>query len=114
MFFISAKKRKLRNAVDDACAVHVVLSTYVQPLWYAQVDKKLDIQIASGALEDFDIQEDTETSYINQQQRRQEFIKIMEQRFLTGLDEEFDYESVDNNELYDFNKISADAEDKYF
>ena len=39
----------------------------------------------------------------------------MKQKFLDGLDEDFDYSKVDGNEEYDnLTIISQDAEDKYF
>lgn len=46
---------------------------------------------------------------------RDEFLQIMKQRFLEGLDEDFDYSKVDANEEYDNLIIfGQDEEEKYF
>lgn len=46
---------------------------------------------------------------------RNEFVTLMHRSFLDGNDEEFDYETVDNNESYDdIELIDHDSEDKYF
>ena len=46
---------------------------------------------------------------------REEFLNIMRQRFLQGLDEEFDYTKVDTSDEYDNLEIlGQDEEEKYF
>lgn len=46
---------------------------------------------------------------------REEFVSIMYQNFLDGKDEDFDYNTVDNNEEYDNLEIlEHDEEEKYF
>lgn len=46
---------------------------------------------------------------------KNEFVTLMHRSFLDGKDEEFDYDSVDNNETYDnIDIIDHDKEDKYF
>ncbi|KAF2904350.1 hypothetical protein ILUMI_01808 [Ignelater luminosus] len=56
--------------------------------------------------------------FISAQERkilREEFVSIMYQNFLDGKDEEFDYNTVDNNEEYDNLEIlEHDEEEKYF
>lgn len=44
-----------------------------------------------------------------------EFLNIMRQRFLDGLDDEFDYTKVDASDEYDnLDILGQDSEDKYF
>ena len=46
---------------------------------------------------------------------REEFLNLMKQRFLEGLDEEFDYTKVDTNDEYDnLDILGQDEQDKYF
>nr|XP_023014208.1 coiled-coil domain-containing protein 97 [Leptinotarsa decemlineata] len=46
---------------------------------------------------------------------QKEFVSSMYQSFLDGKDKEFDYETVDNNSLYDnIKEMDNDAEEKYF
>ncbi|XP_018573017.1 coiled-coil domain-containing protein 97 [Anoplophora glabripennis] len=46
---------------------------------------------------------------------KQEFITTMYQNFLDGKDEDFNYDTVDNNSSFDnINEIDHDEEDKYF
>ena len=46
---------------------------------------------------------------------RTEFLNLMRQRFLDGLDEEFDYTKVDLSDEYDnLETLCQDEEDKYF
>ncbi|KAJ8922554.1 hypothetical protein NQ315_007584 [Exocentrus adspersus] len=46
---------------------------------------------------------------------KEEFITTMYQSFLEGKDEDFNYETVDNDTSYDnFNEMDHDEEDKYF
>ena len=43
------------------------------------------------------------------------FEKVIRERFLAGLDEDFDYRTVDNNEAYDdMDVVRRDEEDSYF
>ncbi|RUS26891.1 coiled-coil domain-containing protein-domain-containing protein [Jimgerdemannia flammicorona] len=49
------------------------------------------------------------------QELRDEFVRIMEERFLDGEDNEFDYSTVDFNEEYDdMDQQHMDLQDKYF
>ncbi|KAJ3658800.1 hypothetical protein Zmor_010521 [Zophobas morio] len=46
---------------------------------------------------------------------KEEFVSTMYQDFLDGKDDDFDYDSVDNNEKYDNNEmVENDEEEKYF
>ena len=46
---------------------------------------------------------------------REEFLNLMRQRFLDGLDEEFDYTKVDLSDEYDnMETLCQDEQDKYF
>lgn len=46
---------------------------------------------------------------------REEFLNLMRQRFLEGLDEEFDYTKVDTSDEYDnLELLGHDEQDKYF
>ncbi|KAI8371522.1 coiled-coil domain-containing protein-domain-containing protein [Radiomyces spectabilis] len=48
-------------------------------------------------------------------EQRLEFIRLMEERFLAGKDTNFDYASVDYNEIYDdLEQETQDAQDRYF
>ncbi|KYQ89137.1 hypothetical protein DLAC_11807 [Tieghemostelium lacteum] len=62
--------------------------------------------------------EDTHEDYINIQQIQEEkddFIDIMVQMFINGLDKDFDYSLIDNNEEYQFSKeYLQDIENEYF
>ncbi|CAB3223500.1 unnamed protein product [Arctia plantaginis] len=75
---------------------------------------------------DFDIP-DTRPSYMPEKRKqciitapernllREEFLQEMYSSFINGRDEDFDYNSVDNDEQYDdLQQLSQDAEDKYF
>lgn len=75
---------------------------------------------------DFDIP-DTRPSYMPEKRKqctitapernllRGEFLQEMYSSFINGRDEDFDYNSVDNDEQYDdLQQVSQDAEDKYF
>lgn len=46
---------------------------------------------------------------------KEEFLRIMQERFLSGQDADFDYSKVDNNEEYDdLDVLNRDAEEEYF
>ncbi|KAJ8929412.1 hypothetical protein NQ314_017901 [Rhamnusium bicolor] len=46
---------------------------------------------------------------------KEEFVTTMYQNFLDGKDDDFNYDSVDNNTSYDnINEVDHDEEDKYF
>lgn len=46
---------------------------------------------------------------------REEFLQEMYSSFIEGRDEDFDYNSIDNDEQYDdLQQVSQDAEDRYF
>ncbi|VDD79564.1 unnamed protein product [Mesocestoides corti] len=51
-----------------------------------------------------------------QERSRQEFTEIMQSRFLKGLDEDFDYDAVDNDATLDddMDEMYRDAEESYF
>ncbi|KAG0340600.1 Coiled-coil domain-containing protein 97 [Podila horticola] len=59
--------------------------------------------------------EQTEHRKEDQEALRREFVLLMKQRFLDGLDSNFDYSSVDFNEdLDDLDQEAHDEEDRYF
>ncbi|KAJ3218677.1 hypothetical protein HDU67_004459 [Dinochytrium kinnereticum] len=54
-------------------------------------------------------------SFDEREELRVEFIRIIKERFLAGLDESFDYSRVDANEAFDdLGQMERDAEDAYF
>jgi hypothetical protein len=58
----------------------------------------------------------SQAKYITPEEQKllkEEFVSSMYQDFLDGKDEDFDYDSVDNNECYD-NVKEYDEEEKYF
>ncbi|KAJ3406176.1 hypothetical protein HDU80_011782 [Chytriomyces hyalinus] len=61
--------------------------------------------------------EDTDaTNYFDRDELRNEFVRIMKEKFLDGRDQEFfDYSHVDENSEYDdFVEVGRDAEERYF
>ena len=68
-----------------------------------------------GHHEDKKGQDVTSISSEHKLKLREEFLNLMRQRFLEGLDEEFDYTKVDTNDEYDnLDILGQDEQDKYF
>ena len=65
-----------------------------------------------------DVQDSTDNTSITEKEKRimhQEFLRVMQLRFLNGEEREFDYSKVDNNVEYDsIEQRCIDEEEKYF
>lgn len=83
-------------------------------------DEDLEIQdtkhSAAGDLQDEE--EDNQKPKISEERRQElkdEFLTLMQERFMNGEDRQFDYSKVDSNENYDnLTTINYDAEERYF
>ncbi|CAO3614454.1 unnamed protein product [Cunninghamella blakesleeana] len=77
-------------------------------------DEEEEEEEESNDDEKFDNMDD-EGLIIAREQKRNELIRLLEERWLDGLDDTFDYSTVDNNELYDdLIQLNQDLQDQYF
>lgn len=83
-------------------------------------------RIIQASTEEFDSEDEDDDNEMDEEKEcekddeeklvlKNEFVEIMQQRFLNGEDMEFDYHKVDNNEDFDsLEMVNRDEEDRYF
>ena len=113
-----------RAALDQQCS-DILLSDKI--LHKADVDRREELLQHQREQEEMVEEEEesseednstTDNTNITEKEKRilhQEFLRVMQLRFLSGEEREFDYSKVDNNVEYDsIEQRSIDEEEKYF
>jgi hypothetical protein len=95
------------------------LQAYIKQLEHDGLGDAVNKEDLLRTLQEWTRQQETETDAMNRHEDRHtlrlDFEQLMRQRFLQGMDADFDYDGVDNNTDYDVTAIRRqDDEDEYF
>jgi len=116
-----------RAALDQQCA-DILLSDKIlhkadverrEQLLQHQREQEEMVEEEESSDDDDDVQDSTDdTTMVTEKEKRimhQEFLRVMQLRFLNGEEREFDYSQVDSNVEYDsIEQRCIDEEEKYF